>query len=30
MRGFKGGTRELLREMRRVLREQADALEKIG
>lgn len=30
MRGFKGGTRELLREWSRVLREQADALKRVG
>jgi phage terminase small subunit len=30
MRGFKGGTREMLRELARMLREQAEALERIG
>jgi hypothetical protein len=30
MRGFKGGTREMLRELARMLREQADALKHIG
>ncbi len=30
MRGFKGGTREMLRELGRMLREQAEALERIG
>jgi len=30
MRGFKGGTREMLRELGRMLREQAEALKRIG
>lgn len=30
MRGFKGGTREMLRELARLLREQAEALKRIG
>ena len=30
MRGYKGGTRDLLRELARLLREQADALKRIG
>jgi hypothetical protein len=30
MRGFKGGTREMLRELARMLREQAEALKRIG
>ena len=30
MRGFKGGTREMLRELARILREQAEALKRIG
>ena len=30
MRGFKGGTRELLRELARMLREQNEALKRIG
>jgi hypothetical protein len=29
-RAYKGGTRELLREMARLLREQAEALKRIG
>jgi hypothetical protein len=29
MRGFKGGTREMLRELARVLREQTEALKRI-
>ena len=30
MRGFKGGTREMLRELARMLREQTEALKRIG
>jgi hypothetical protein len=30
MRGYKGGTREMLREMGRLLREQSEALKRIG
>ena len=30
MRGYKGGTRDLLRELARLLREQAEALKRIG
>jgi hypothetical protein len=30
MRGYKGGTREMLREMGRMLREQAETLSRIG
>jgi hypothetical protein len=30
MRGFKGGTREMLRELARMLRDQAEALKRIG
>jgi len=30
MRGYKGGTREILRELARMLREQAEALKRIG
>ncbi len=30
MRGFKGGTREMLRELALLLREQAEALKRIG
>ena len=30
MRGFKGGTREMLRELARILREQAEALKHIS
>lgn len=29
MRGFKGGTRDLLRELARLLREQAEALNRL-
>jgi hypothetical protein len=29
MRGFKGGTREMLRELARMLREQSEALKRI-
>jgi hypothetical protein len=30
MRGFKGGTREMLRELARMLQEQTEALKRIG
>jgi hypothetical protein len=30
MRGYKGGTREMLRELARQLREQAEVLKRIG
>jgi hypothetical protein len=30
MRGYKGGTREMLRELARILREQAETLRRIG
>ena len=30
IRGFKGGTREMLRELARMLRDQAEALKRIG
>lgn len=30
MRGYKGGTREALRELARILRKQAEALRRIG
>ncbi len=30
MRGFKGGSREILRELARMLREQAEAMKRIG
>lgn len=30
MRGYKGGTREMLRELGRMLREQSEALKRIG
>jgi len=30
MRGFKGGAREMLRELARMLREQAEALKRTG
>ena len=30
MRGFKGGTRETLRELAKILREQAEAMKRVG